>query len=75
MEQRRTILDRIALMVDAKGSPTGKITTYVTRVNVWSSSASDQKPLRNEYFKVEYPANTLVEIIGLGEPEDRFWQK
>ena len=47
-----------------------KITTYVTSINDWRVSA-EQQSLFNEYFKGEYPANTLVEITALAEPEDR----
>ena len=48
-----------------------KITTYVTSINDWRASALEQQSLFNEYFKDEYPANTLVEITALAEPEDR----
>ena len=52
-----------------------KITTYVTSINDWRASALEQQPLINEYFKGEYPANTLVEITALAEPEDRIDQR
>ena len=52
-----------------------KITTYVKRINDWRASALEQPPLINEYFKGEYPANTLVEITALAEPEDRIGQR
>ncbi len=48
-----------------------KITTYVTSINDWRASALEQQSLFNEYFKGEYPANNLVEITALAEPEDR----
>ncbi len=34
----------------------------------WRASASEQQSLFNEYFKGEYPANTLVEITALAKP-------
>ena len=48
-----------------------KITTYVTSINDWRANALEQQSLINEYFKGEYPANTLVEITALAEREDR----
>jgi len=48
-----------------------KITTYVTSINDWRASALEQQSRINEYFKGEYPANTLIEIAALAEPEDR----
>ncbi len=59
---------------EAEGGSPGdivKITTYVTSINDWRASALEQQSLINEYFKSEYPANTLVEITALAEPEDR----
>ena len=47
-----------------------KITTF-TSINDRRASALEQQSLVNEYFKDEYPANTLVEITALAEPEDR----
>ena len=47
-----------------------KITTF-TSINDRRASALEQQSLFNEYFKDEYPANTLVEITALAEPEDR----
>ena len=52
-----------------------KITTYVTSINDWRASALEQQSLFNEYFKGEYPANTLVEITALAEREDRIGQR
>ena len=74
MEQLRVTLDRIARIVAAEGSSSGdivKITTCVTSINDCRASALEQQSLINEYFKGEYPANTLVEITALAEPEDR----
>ncbi len=71
MEQLRVTLDRITRIVAAEGGSPGdivKITTYVTSINDWRSSASEQQSLFSEYFKGEYPANTLVEITALAEP-------
>ncbi len=74
MEQLRVTLDRITRIVAAEGGSPGdivKITTYVTSINDWRASAAEQESLFSEYFKGEYPANTLVEITALAEPEDR----
>ena len=63
---------------EAEGGSPGdiiKITTYVTSINDWRASALEQQSLFNEYFKDEYPANTLVEITALAEPEDRIGQR
>ena len=63
---------------EAEGGSPGdiiKITTYVTSINDWRASALEQQSLFNEYFKGEYPSNTLVEITALAEPEDRIGQK
>ena len=48
-----------------------KITTYVTSISDWRANALEQQTLINEYFKNAYPANALVEITALAEPEDR----
>ena len=40
----------------------------MTSISDWRASASEQQSLFNEYFKGEYPANTLVEITALAEP-------
>ena len=71
MEQLRFTFDRITLIVAAEGGAPGdivKITTYVTSIADWRANASEQQSLFNEYFKGEYPANTLVEITALAEP-------
>ncbi len=71
MEQLRVTLDRITRIVAAEGGSPGdivKITTYVTNINDWRAGASEQQSLFSEYFKGEYPANTLVEITALAEP-------
>ena len=63
---------------EAEGGSPGdivKITTYVTSINDWHASALEQQSLFNEYFKGEYPANTLVAITALAEPEDRVGQR
>lgn len=78
MEQLRVTLDGITRIGAAKGGIPGdivKITTYVTSINDRRASALEQQSLFNEYFKGEYPANTLVEITALAEREDRIGQK
>lgn len=71
MEQLRVILDRITRIVAAEGGSPGdivKITTYVTSIADWRADVSEQQALFTEYFKGEFPTNTLVEIRALAEP-------
>jgi len=42
----------------------------------WSEEDDlEQQSLFNEYFKGDHPANTLVEITALAEPENRIGQR
>ena len=71
MEQLRVTLDRITRIVAAEGGSPGdivKITTYVTSIADWRADVSEQQALFTEYFKGEFPTNTLVEIRALAEP-------
>jgi 2-iminobutanoate/2-iminopropanoate deaminase len=71
MEQLRITLDRIMRIVAAEGGTPGdivKITTYVTSIADWRTHGDEQQSLFTEYFKGEFPANTLVEIRALAEP-------
>lgn len=71
MEQLRVTLDRITRIVAAEGGTAGdivKITTFVTSVPDWSAHNEEGQALFTEFFKGEYPANTLVEIGALAEP-------
>lgn len=71
MDQLRVTLDRITRIVAAEGgSPSDivKITTFVTSIADWRAHDSEGQALFQEYFKGEYPANTLVEISALAEP-------
>lgn len=71
MDQLRVTLDRITRIVAAEGGTPAdivKITTYVTSITDWRSHAADSDALFAEFFKGEYPANTLVEIGALAEP-------
>jgi 2-iminobutanoate/2-iminopropanoate deaminase len=71
MEQLRVTLDRITRIVAAEGGTPGdivKITTYVTSIVDWRGHVSEQQALFTEYFKGEFPTNTLVEIGALAEP-------
>ena len=52
-----------------------KITAYVTSINGWRANALEQQSLFNEYFKGEYPANTIVEITALVEPDYRICER
>ena len=71
MEQLRVTLERITRIVAAEGGQPGdivKITTYVTSIAEWRAHVSEQQALFTEYFRGEFPANTLVEIRALAEP-------
>jgi 2-iminobutanoate/2-iminopropanoate deaminase len=71
MEQLRVTLDRITRIVAAEGgNPRDivKITTYVTSIADWRAHINEQQALFTEYFKAEFPTNTLVEIRALAEP-------
>lgn len=71
MEQLRVTLDRITRIVAAEGGRPGdivKITTYVTSIADWRAHVREQEALFTEYFKGEFPTNTLVEIRALAEP-------
>ena len=71
MEQLQVTLDRIMRIVGTEGGQPGdivKITTYVTSIADWRAHAAEQQALFTEYFKGEFPTNTLVEIRALAEP-------
>lgn len=71
MDQLRVTLDRITRIVAAEGGTPGdivKTTTFVTSVPDWSAHNDEGQALFIEFFKGEYPANTLVEIGALAEP-------
>jgi len=71
MDQLRVTLDRITRIVGAEGGQPGdivKITTYVISIADWRAHAAEQQALFMEYFKGEFPTNTLVEIRALAEP-------
>ena len=71
MDQLRVTLDRITRIVAEEGGTPGdivKITTFVTSIMDWLDDAPEQQALFAEFFKGEYPANTLVEITALAEP-------
>ena len=71
MDQLRVTLDRIIRIVAAEGgSPSDilKITTFVTSIPDWRAHNAEQQSLFQEFFKGEFPANSLIEITGLAEP-------
>ena len=71
VDQLRVTLDRITRIVAAEGGAPGditKITTFVTSIEDWRAIGQESQALFEEYFKGEYPANTLVEIGALAEP-------
>ncbi len=68
-EQLRVTLDRVTRIVAAEGGGPGdivKITTFVTSIADWKAH-SNAPALFEEYFKGEYPTNSLVEIRALAE--------
>ncbi len=71
MDQLRVTLDKITRIVTAEGgAPSNivKITTFVTSIPDWRAHDAEGQALFQEFFKGEYPANTLVEIGALAEP-------
>jgi hypothetical protein len=51
------------------------MTTYVTSIADWRAQINEQEGLFTEYFKGEFPTNTLVEIRALAEPVDAHLQR
>jgi 2-iminobutanoate/2-iminopropanoate deaminase len=71
MEQLRVTLDRISRIVAAEGGTArdiAKITTFVTSIADWQAHADEQQEIFQQFFKGEYPANSLIEISALAEP-------
>jgi 2-iminobutanoate/2-iminopropanoate deaminase len=71
MEQLRVTLDRISRIVAAEGGSARdivKITTFVTSIADWRAHAEEQQEIFHQFFKGEYPANSLIEISALAEP-------
>jgi 2-iminobutanoate/2-iminopropanoate deaminase len=64
-------LDRISRIVSAEGGNARdivKITTFVTSIADWRAHADEQQEIFHQFFKGEYPANSLIEIGALAEP-------
>ena len=71
MDQLRVTLDRITRIMAEEGGTASdivKITTFVTSIADWRANAAEQERVFEQFFKGEYPANTLVEIAALAEP-------
>ena len=71
MDQLRVTLERVTGVVGAEGGRPGdivKITTFVTSIADWQAHGEEQQALFEEYFKGEYPTNSLVEIRALAQP-------
>ena len=71
MDQLQVTLDRITRIVAEEGGGPAdivKITTFVTSIPTWQEHREAQEALFAEYFRGDYPANTLVEITALAEP-------
>jgi len=70
VEQTRVTLDRITRIVAAEGGSPGdivKITTFITSMPDWRANGPQLDSLFTEFFKGEYPADSLVEIGALAE--------
>jgi enamine deaminase RidA (YjgF/YER057c/UK114 family) len=71
MEQLRVTLDRICRIVAAEGGSARdivKITTFVTSIADWRACSEEQQEIFYQFFKGDYPANSLIEIKTLAEP-------
>ena len=71
MEQLRVTLDRIIRIVAAEGGSARdivKITTFVTSIADWRAHSAEQQEIFYQFFKGEYPANSLIQISALAEP-------
>ena len=71
MDQLLVTLERVTGVVGAEGGRPGdivKITTFVTSIVDWQAHGEEQQALFEQYFKGEYPTNSLVEIRALAEP-------
>ena len=71
MEQLRVTLDRIIRIVAAEGGSARdivKITTFVTSIADWRAQSAEQQEIFYQFFKGEYPANSLIQISALAEP-------
>ncbi len=71
LDQLRVTLDRITRIAQAEGGASAdivKITTFVTSIVDWRALGEEQHTVFQEFFKGNYPANTLVEIGALAEP-------
>ena len=70
MAQLRIVLDRIVSMVESEGgisSDIVKMTTYVTDRSHWWPIQGEQVQIFEDYFKGEYPTNSIIEVSGLAE--------
>ncbi len=71
VEQLRATLDRIMRIVATEGGSPANVlrtVTYVTNVADYRDHRPEIQALFEEFFKGDYPTNTLVEITALVEP-------
>ena len=71
VEQLRVTLDRIMRIVATEGGSPADVlrtVTYVTNVADYRDHRSEIQALFEEFYKGDYPTNTLVEITALVEP-------
>ena len=67
MSQLRVVLGRIVSMVEAEGGKSSdivKMTTYVADRSQWWPINGEQVEIFEEFFKGEYPTNSIIEVSG-----------
>ena len=68
VEQSRAALTKIKAMVERDGYAMGdivKLTTFVTRIEEYRESEPQIDAVFADFFKGEYPANTLIGVASL----------
>lgn len=69
--QVRVTLDRIRRVLEAEGQSLGdvvRLVTYVTSIAEWRSHGAEIGGIFEEFFRGNYPPNTLIGIAELAEP-------
>ena len=70
-DQVRVILERIKGVLEAEGQSMAdivKLTTFVTDVNEWASNSEANNATFKEFFRGEYPPNTMIGCSALALP-------
>ena len=69
--QVRVTLDRIRRVLEAEGQSLGdvvRLVTYVTSIAEWKQHGAEIGAIFEEFFRGNYPPNTLIGIAELAEP-------